>query len=465
MKGLGSFFLLLTLPFLSLAQVSEGETLDRIVAVVGGEIVLKSEVEAQKEQSQQQQMGQGMQQVGADSECGIMDRLMYRKIMLHQAKVDSIMVSESRVESEMDRRIRYFAQQIGSMEKLEEFYGMSVQRIKEEFKSGIKEQLRVQRMQQKITEDVNVTPSEVKEFYHGLPEDSIPLIDASVRIAHIVKRPEIGSDAYEEARQELLEFKERIESGEKSFSVLATLYSEDPGSAENGGELGFIERGEMAKEFEAAVFNLDEGEFSDVIRTENGLHLAQVQEKRGQRIKVRHILLKPQVSSDELDRVKARLDTIARRVRVSDTLDFETAAQRFSDDEKSRRSGGLIVNRESGSSRFKMEELDPEVTFAIENLKVGEISEPIPYQMEGKRAFRIVKLIEENEPHRATLDRDYRFLRDKAKEKEEDRMMREWVNERIKETHVRVDDGYRSCKFHHDWLEKKDSSDQSMRKQ
>lgn len=329
---------------------------------------------------------------------------------------------------------------------------MSIDRIKEEFRPGIQERLRVQKMRRKITGEVSVNPSEVKRYYQRLPEDSIPLVEASVRIAHIVKKPELGDQAVRKTRMRLERFKERIKSGEKSFSVLATLYSDDPASAENGGELGFIERGEMVKDFEAAVFNLDTGELSDVIRTKHGFHLAQVQKRRGQKIKVRHILLKPDVGSQEVDRVKGELDSIAELVRLNDTLSFQDAAKRFSEDDKTSKSGGLVVNRRSGSTDMKMDQLDPKVTFAIENMDVGEISEPIPYDTDEGKAYRIVKLLEQSEPHKATLERDYRFLQKRAKSHKEDRMMKEWVNERIRNTYIRVDKQYHSCEFQHQWL-------------
>lgn len=436
----------------SSAQVAEGEVLDRILAVVGGEVVLKSDLEAQKDQQKQQMARSGLEDVDKESDCGILERIMYQKLLLHQAKVDSVVVSDSRVDSEMDRRIRYFVRQIGSREKLEEFYGMSVDRIKEEFRPGIKEQLRIQRMQQEILQDVSVTPSEVKEYFNRLPEDSVPLVDASIRYAQIVKKPQVDEKALENTRKRLQEFKKRLEEGEKSFSVLATLYSDDPGSANNGGELGFIERGDMVKEFEAAVFELEEGEISDPFRTQHGFHIAQVQEKRGQKLKVRHVLLKPKVEASELDRVKQELKDIAEKVRLNDTISFADAAKKHSDDDKTRKSGGRVVNRETGSSSFEMEELDPDLSFAMEDLKVGEMSEPLSFEMEEGEAFRIVKLLEKTEPHRATLETDYRFLQERAKKRKEDRKMKEWMNEKLRETYVRMDEEFHSCKFEHDWL-------------
>ncbi len=451
LKAKGAFLILFILPFGTFSQVTEGETIDQVVAVVGNEIILKSDIEKQKRQ--EQQMRNPQTHLKEKSDCGIMERLMFRNLILHRAKVDSVTVKDSRVDSEMDRRIRYFVRQIGSRDKLEEFYGMSIQRIKEEFRPGIEEQLRVQKMRRQITSDLSVTPSQVKAYYKQLHEDSIPLIDASVRIAHIVKEPKLGDRAIRKTRERLERFKEQIESGKKSFSVLATLYSDDPASAEKGGELGFVKRGEMVQKFEAAIFSLEEGELSDIIRTEHGFHLAQVQEKRGQKVKARHILLKPKVSSEEVDRVKRKLDSIAKLIRTVDTLSFEDAARRFSDDDKTRKSGGLIVNRKSGSSTFEMDELDPKVTFAIENMKVGQISEPVPQKTKEGKVYRIIKLLERTEPHKATLETDYRTIKKEAKQKKEERKIREWVNDRIDETYIRVNGSYHSCDFQHPWLQ------------
>lgn len=446
----GSILLFLFLPWAGYAQVSEGETLDRVMAVVGGEIVLNSDIE--KQQEQEKNMKQQMSDLQGSSECAILERLMYRKLLLHQAKNDSVVVKDSRIDSEMDRRIRYFAKQLGSTEKLEEFYGMSIDRIKDEFRPGIKERLRIQKMRRNVTGEIGVTPSEVKDYYRKLPKDSVPLIESSVRIAHIVKKPELNDQAIRKTRKKLERFKERIESGEKSFSVMATLYSDDAIAAEEGGDLGFIERGEMSRKFEGIVFDLDSGELSEVFRTKKGFHLAQLQERRGQKVKVREILLKPEVGSEEIDRVKGELDSIAKTIRLQEDMSFKKAAKRFSDDDQTKKSGGLVVNRQSGSSNFKIEQLDPKVTFALENMEVGEISSPIPYETEDGNAYRIVKLLERTEPHKATLERDYRFLQKKAKKHKEDRMMKDWVNDKISGTYIRIDEQYRSCDFQHGWL-------------
>ncbi len=454
-RGIGpswlALFSLFLLPFGLKGQVSEGETLDRVVGVVGSEIILSSDIKRQSQQ-QKQMSGSSMDRFGGNSPCNVVERMLYRKLLLHQAKVDSVNVQDSRVDAEMDRRIRYFAQQLGSRSKLEEFYGMSIDRIKEEFRSGIAERLRIQKMRRRITKDISVTPSEVKRYYQKLPEDSIPLIEASVRYAHIVKRPEISDEAILRTRKRLQKYRERIKSGEKSFSVLATLYSDDPRSAERGGKLGYVERGEMSKDFEGAVFSLDSGELSSVFRTEKGFHLAELLDRRGQKVKVRHILLKPDVGSKEVDRVKGELDSIARKIRLNDTLSFAEAAKKYSDDDKTKNSGGVVVNKRSGSSSFKMEQLDPKVTFAIENLKEGEISKPIPYDTEDGKAYRIVKLLEKTEPHKASLENDYRFLQKQTKKFKEDKEMREWVNEKIQETYIRIDEKYRTCGFQHHWL-------------
>ncbi len=396
-------------------------------------------------------MQQGMA-MNAETDCGIYEALMEQKLILHQARLDSVKVTGSQVQQELDRRIRYFVQQVGSEEKLEEFYGMSIEQIKSNFYDMIQDQMLTQRMRQHITTDVSVTPSDVREYYRNLHEDSIPLVPSKVRVAHIVKRPPMSQEARDKAKEELEEYREAIVKGEKRFSVVATLYSDDPGSAKEGGSLGMIGRGEMVPEFESTIFSLDEGEVSEVFETQFGYHIAQLEERLGEKLKVRHILIKPEVSSESLMGAKDQLDSIRKAIK-NDTLDFAEAARLYSDDDDTRNNGGVMANPRSGSSWFEMEEVNPELFFTIDKMNEGEISKPVVMNDQDKgKSYRLIKLLERTRPHKANLQDDYDLLKKKARQAKEDQALDRWFREKISETYVRIGEKFRNCNLQQDWM-------------
>jgi peptidyl-prolyl cis-trans isomerase SurA len=440
------FLLLISLCFANTLK-SQNQIIDQVVAIVGGNIVKLSDIETQYNQMRIQGTLKGE---GLDK-CSILENILFSKLMLNQAKLDSIVVGDEQVESELDRRLRYYISQFGSKDKFEEFYKKSTLEFKDEFREIIRNQMLVQMMEGNITETVKVTPNDVRKFYNEIPVDSIPLIDAEYEIGHIVRQPEISKEEMEVIKQRLAELRERILKGEK-FASLAVLYSEDPGSATKGGELGLFGRGEMFPEFEAAAFNLKQpDEVSNVIKTKAGYHILQLIERRGDFVNVRHILLMPKVSPYQLIKAKNYLDSIYQVMKDSSML-FETAALRFSDD-PSKNNGGLIVNTGSGNSKFAADEVDPSVFFVVDKLKVGEISKPVVMKdADGRQAYRIIYLKNRTTAHRANLKDDYDKIQNATLESAKAKAVTKWINEKIEKTYVKIFDNYKSCKFENNWL-------------
>lgn len=426
----------------------EEQIIDQVVAVVGKNIVLESDIE---NQYLQYKLQQGRVSGSAtEIRCKLLEDILYQKLMVAQADFDSITVSESQVNSELDRRISTFVNQFGSQEKLERYYNKSMSEIKTELFDIIEEQLVAQQVQQDIIKDVTVTPSEIRSYFRSIPEDSIPLIKTEYIIAEIVKEPPVSVEEKIRVKEQLLELRKRILKGE-SFSTMAILYSEDPGSASKGGELGFYGRGQLYPEFEAVAFKLKEGEISNVVETEAGYHILQLIERKGDFVNVRHILLIPKVSPVDLLTARNELDSIAGLIR-NDSITFDEAVERFSDSDD-KNSGGLLINPYSMGTSFEPEQLDPQVSFTIEKMKVGEISNPVPMTTEDKKdAYRLLYLKEKVEPHRANMKEDYSRIKDWALQHKQMETIDKWINQQAKENYIRIIEQYRSCNFLHDWV-------------
>lgn len=434
------------LSLLIFAAAAQNKIVDGIAAVVGENIVLNSDVETQYLQFRMKGNIQG----GNQARCDILKNQIVQKMLLYQAKViDSIEISDDQVEANMNQRLQYFISQMGSEKKLEEYYSKSIEDIKDEFRDMISEQMLVQREQQEITSKVNITPSEVKKFYTSIPVDSIPMVPTEYVIGHIVKIPPISPKVLNQTRQRLKEFRQRIVDGEK-FSTLAILYSQDPGSAKKGGELGFYGRGELYPEFEAVAYNLKKGEISEIVKTKAGFHIIQLIERRGEMINVRHILLSPKPTTGDIRKAKNELDSIAKMVR-SGEMGFEEAAQKFSDDPDAT-NGGMMVNPASNDTRFKADDLDPNVGYAVKNMDVGEVSQPIPSQTEeNKKAYEILFLHKKTKPHRANLTSDYNTIQNWALEQKKSEKIQEWIEEKQKETYIKVNSPYDDCNIAKEW--------------
>lgn len=429
---------------------AKAQVIDEIVAVVGNEIILYSDIQIQKTQIQ----AQGYK--GTLSDCQVLEEILFEKLMLNQAKVDSLEVTDDMVEGQLNRRMDVFIRQIGSVEALEDYYGKSMSEIREDFFDVLKDQLLVQRMEAEISGDINVTPSDVQEFFNEIPKDSLPYINASVEMAQIVKYPEVSTREKERVRSELMEFKQQVESGEEDFETLAALYSDDPGSAAKGGNLGMQSRGTWVPEFDAVAFNLEEGEVSTPFKSDYGFHIMQLLERRGEMYNANHILLIPEISSDGLNRARTDLDSI-RTLVVRDSVSFALAANKYSDDERTKNQNGSLVNQASGSTIFEMDDIDPTLFPVIDTMEVGMVSRPFYFQTRSnEKGYRIVKLMNRTEPHRANLTDDYQSLQNMATERLRAQAMDKWVRERIDEAFVKIDEKYRDCTFGYPWIEEED---------
>lgn len=433
-------FLISIIVSLFFAAQGQKKVLDGIAAVVGENIILKSEVESQYLQFRMQ----GNFKAGDQVKCDILQNLVTQQMMLHQAKeVDSLEVTDEQVEANLNQRMRFFIQRMGSEKKLEEYFNKKVPEIKDELRENIKEQMLVQKEQQQITKDVTITPSEVKTFYQSLPKDSIPKIETQYVIGEIVKNPPISPKELNKTRQRLKELRKRIIEGE-SFTTMAVLYSEDKETAKKGGELGFYSRGELNPQFAAVAFNLEKGEVSEVVKDKDGFHIMQLIEQRGELVNVRHILLRPEPSTDNIRQAQSKLDSIAELIK-KDKMDFSKAAEKFSDSPNAI-NGGIMVNPRTNNKQFKASELEPNVSYAVKNLNEGEISDPIPMTTEdGQKAYRIVYLKEKNKPHRANLKDDYNTVQNWALQQKQSEKVREWIKDKMDETYIRVNAPYKDC--------------------
>lgn len=433
--------------------VAQDSIIDGIVAIVGGHVILKSDLEAQYLQFRAQGNIAGSPQ---KVKCQILEGLLFQKMLFHQAEVDSLTVTESSLNYEMDRRMRYFISQAGSPERLEEYYNKSLLEIKSDLQEIVREQMLGEQERNKITENVTVTPAEVKAYYRKIHKDSIPKIESEVEVGIISRQPAIGETERKTARDQLQGFKERIIRGD-DFATLAILYSEDPGSAKQGGELGMFQRGDMRPQFEAAAFRLKPGEVSDIVETDDGFHLIQMIERRGDFINVRHILVQPKVSPVELSQAKLFLDSIAGLIQ-SGQITFDKAVTRFSDD-PSKNNGGMLVNEGSGNSRFEIDQLDPKVFFVIDKLKEGDISAPVKWQDRGKEMFRIYYLKSRTSPHYANLDQDYARIQQWTMDKKKYEVIQEWIGEKAVQTYIQIMPPCSECAFEGKWLNSKRSAE------
>lgn len=424
----------------------EPQVIDRVVAVVGQNVILQSDIEAQYIQMRLQG---GIKGSASSIRCEILEDLMFRKLMLNQAEMDSITVTDEQVNSEVDRLVRYFISQLGSQENLEKYYNKTMPEIKEELFRMRKDQMLEEQVQQTILANVEVTPAEVRKCYYDIPNDSIPMVNSKYEIAHIVKKPAITLDQKLEVKDRLYKMRKRILDGER-FSTLALLYSEDPGSAKKGGELGFHGRGEFAPEFEAAAFNLRDGEISEVIETEFGFHIIQMIERRGDFVNVRHILLTVKVSPEALQEAYDELDSIAQLIH-NDSITFDEAVRKFSD-EKDKTNGGILVNPNTGSTLFDASELDQQVSFTINRMQVGELSEPVPMKTEdNKDAYRLLYLKRKTAPHKANLKDDYTLIRNWALQQKREEIINKWIANKSQKAYIRVIDDFKDCDFMFNW--------------
>lgn len=425
--------------------------IDEVIWVVGDEPILKSDVEVMRIQGE----AEGYKWKG-NPDCAIPEQIAVQKLFLHQAGLDSIEVTESEVTQEVEDRINWMIQQTGSREKLEEYRGMSLTQIRQEMRDDLRNQILVQRMRQELVKDVSVTPADVRRYFQDLPQDSLPFVPTTVELQIITRQPRVEEEEVNRIKNQLREYTERVNNGETTFATLARLYSED-GSARAGGELGYTPRAALDPAFASVAFGLtDPKKISKIVETEFGYHIIQLVDKSGDRINVRHILLKPRISSEAVKAASERLDSLAQDIRDK-KFTFDDATY-VSDDKDTRMNRGLMAfyNRETGerTSRFRMQDLPTEIAREVEKLQVGEIS--APFQMvndKGKNVCAIIKLKARTESHRATIAEDFQILKGIVLNKRRDQVIHDWVVNKIKNTYVRMNERYRDCDFEYEgWV-------------
>lgn len=422
--------------------------IDEIVWVVGDDAILRSDVEAQR-----LYLLNSGERLDGDPYCVIPEQMAIQKLYLNQAKIDSVEVPEAQVLQSVEQWLNFAINQIGSKEKLEEYLNKKLPVIKEERTEMIREQQIVQEMQSKLVGEIKLTPSEVRKYYNQLPQDSLPNIPMTVEVQIVTMEPKIPMEETDAIKARLREFTEQITSGEREFSALARLYSEDPESAKRGGELGFTGKGLLAPEFANVAFNLnDPKRVSQIVQTEYGYHIIQLIEKRGDRINCRHILLKPKVSETELNKTVERMDSLYNDL-MANKFSFDEAATFISADKDTRNNKGLMVNQNydsqyNGTPRFEMQELPQEVGKIVYGMKVGEISKPFTMINKNQReVVAIVKLRARTEAHKANLSDDYQELKAIVEERKKQELLDNWIKKQQKTTYVRISDGWRNCDF------------------
>ncbi len=429
---------------------AQEQVIDEVVAVVGSNYILASDIETQYIQYR----AQGTVANAEALRCQIFEDMLFQKLMLNQAELDSIEVTDDQVNQTMDARFRYFIAQFGSQEKMEKHYKKSLLEIREEFRPIIKDQLMVEEVQQGLIKDVKVTPAEVRKMFSALPKDSVPVIASEIEIGQIVKMPEISKEELDATRDRIKQLRDRIMAGE-DFGALAVLYSEDPGSSRRRGEVGFVGRGQLYPEYEAAAFQLKKGEVSEIIKTQAGYHIIQMLERRGEQINTRHILIRPKISTAELNKASNLLDSIANLIRTKQ-ITFEEAALKFSDD-PNKISGGLMVNPATGNTRFPADVSDPgilssNVSRVVKNMNPGDVSGPVDGENdEGKQFLQIVYVKSKTEPHMANLREDYTAIQEWALNKKKGEVIDNWLSDKIQKTYFNINDAYKNCNFKHNW--------------
>lgn len=440
-------YALLLMLFAAVSVYGQDNVIDEVVWVVGDEAILKSDVESERLNAQYEG-----RKFDGDPYCIIPEQLAVQKLFLHQAAIDSIEVSEQEVIGQVERRTNWLIEQVGgSKEKLEEYYNKTSTQIRKMLRENIRDGLTVQKMQQHIVGEIKITPAEVRRYFKDLPQDSIPFVPTQVEVQIVTLEPKIPLEEVERVKKTLRDYTDGINSGKMSFATYARFYSEDPGTARRGGELGFMGKGELVPEYANVAFNLqDPNKVSKIVETEFGFHIIQLIEKRGDRINTRHILLKPKVEEKDLEAALVRLDSIADDIR-NQKFTFDDAATYISQDKDTKNNHGLMANKNTGTARFEMQDLaqvSQEVAKMVENMNVGEISRAFTMiNDKGKEVCAIVKLKSRINGHKATISEDYQRLKAIVMEKRSEDKLEKWIKEKQKHTYVRINEKWQKCDF------------------
>ncbi len=437
------------LAFFTASQAhAQDKVVDQIVAVVGGNIVLKSDIE----KMYMDQQAQGVTSDG-DMKCEILENFLIDKLLVAEAELDTLIeVTDSQVNQQMDGQIQMYVAHFGSERAVETYFKKPIADIRAEMQNVIRDQLMSSQMRNKIVQDITVTPSEVRQFYRTLSEDEIPTIPTQYEYAQITIRPQIELEEENRVKAELRDLKRRIEEG-SSFAAMAVMYSEGP-SAGNGGEIGYQGRAQLDPEYAAAAFNLKGDKISNVVKSEFGYHIIQLVDRMGDKVNTRHILMTPKISIEAKEQAFSRLDSLANLIRKEE-IPFAQAAVRFSSDKNTRNNGGLAINPNTLSSKFTVEELEGNVSKVISNLRIGEISDPFEtIDSESRQpVYTIIKLVDKTESHKANLQNDYQHVADQFLAKKREKALQQWVADKQAQTYIRIDNTYANCNFEFDnWM-------------
>ncbi|GAB3335978.1 peptidylprolyl isomerase [Larkinella ripae] len=439
---LSSFLLTALLALAASPGFSQGKgvSLNKIIAKVDNYFVLKSDLEQTRQSYAQQNQK-------APGDCQLLESLVVQKVLLAKAEIDSVTVDDKLIDNQMDSRMSYMVQQFGSEKNLVEAYGKSIEALKSELRAEVKEQMLGQRMQTKITDEVKVSPNEVRKFFNSIPTDSLPYIPAEVEIGHIVRLAKVTKEQRDDLRKRLLGLKERVEKGE-DFAKLATEFSEDVGSAQKGGSLGFAKRGQMVSEFEGAALKLKPNEMSDIVESEYGLHLIQLIEVRGAEYHARHILLRPDYNRLDLTEPRRFLDSL-RTLIVADSIKFEKAAKDFSEDKATADAGGVIRDQQSNSSLMPLDQnMDYTLYMTLDTMKVATVSHPMDYRLEdGKTSVRLLYFKKKVAPHSASLKDDYEKIANIVMVNKKNKAIDEWFKKAVSDVYINVDPEFESCRI------------------
>lgn len=421
---------------------AQDKVVDQIVAVVGSNPILKSDIETQAIQMQ----AQGVTTQG-DAKCEILEQLLEQKLLLAEAELDTLItVTDNQINQQMDRRMNYFIENIGSEKEVEKYFNKPINQLKAEMSETIKESLKTEQMQAKIISKVTATPSEVRQYFRQLPSKEIPEVGSQLEYAQITVLPAITEKEDLEVKAKLRDFKKRVENGD-NFATLAIMYSEDPESARNGGEMDYVGRAMLDQAFANEAFNLKPNQVSKVVKSEFGYHIIQLIDRKGEKIKCRHILIRPKVDPKELELAKNKIDSIADFVRKA-KLTWEQATYLYSSDKSTRNNGGLVTSQRTGSSKFEVAELDPDVSKVITEMNIGETSRPfMTVDDKQRQVYKTVKLINKTKAHQANIQEDYQNLSEMFLTKKKEETYRKWIAKQQAKTYIHVDDSYANCNF------------------
>jgi peptidyl-prolyl cis-trans isomerase SurA len=435
------FTLFLFLTLFSHSMQAQDKIIDQIVAVIGSNIILKSDIESIHLQNQ----AQGITTEG-DMKCEILENLLIDKLMVAEAELDTnIIVTDNQINQQLDMRIEYFLQHLGSEKEVENYFKKPIVQLKSELKDVIRNEILSGQMKNKLIENVKATPNEVRYYYRNLPEDEKPTINTQYEYAQIVAIPVISEKEENRIKDELRAIKKRVEDGE-NFAMFAVLYSEEP-NASNGGDLGYFGRATMDPAFSEAAFNLKPGQISNVVKSEFGFHIIQMVDRKGERVRCRHIIMKPKIVAEEKQRIFNTMDSLVNNIRKGE-ISFSDAAMRFSNDKNSRNNGGIVINPATMSSRFEPQELSPDISKVVAKLNINEISAPfLTIDEKHREVIQVVKLINKIDSHTANLNEDYPLISDMYLAKKHEDTIMDWISERQAKTYIRIDDTYLNCTF------------------